>query len=54
MTIIMVTAGTCFFHVDKLLLRLTTERLVDMGVTLDCVSLSKIPMHEVPGKSEAS
>lgn len=47
-TVILVTAGTCRFTVDKNLLRLTSENLVNAGVCVDAVSLCKIPLHDVP------
>jgi hypothetical protein len=48
LSVVFITAGTCQFHVDKSLLRLTTERMIDLGVTVDCVSLAKMPLHQVP------
>ena len=45
---VLLTPGTCQFAVDKHLLRLTTERLNDVGATLDCVSLANLPLHQVP------
>lgn len=47
-SIILVTAGTCRFAVDKNLLRLTSENLVNAGVSVDTVSLCKVPLHDVP------
>ena len=46
MTII--TPGTGHFAVDKNLLRLTTERMVDHGISLDIVCLTRMPLHSVP------
>ena len=46
MTII--TPGTGHFAVDKNLLRLTTERMIDHGIGLDLVCLTKMPLHSVP------
>lgn len=48
LSIIVITAGTSRFNVDKNLLRLTTERMVDEGFGVDCVSLAKMPLHAVP------
>ncbi len=47
-TLIFITPGTCHFYVDKLLLRLTTERMRKLGTVFDCVSLGKAPLHQVP------
>ena len=46
MTII--TPGTGHFAVEKNLLRLTTERMIDHGIGLDLVCLTKMPLHSVP------
>ena len=48
LSIVIVTAGTSRFNVDKNLLRLTTERVIDEGIGIDCVSLAKMPLHAVP------
>lgn len=48
LSIVIVTAGTSHFHVDKNLLRLTMERMVDEGIGVDLVSLAKMPLHAVP------
>ncbi|KAG9288504.1 hypothetical protein G9A89_015710 [Geosiphon pyriformis] len=48
LAIIIVTPGTGRFEVDKKLLRITTERMIDNGIGLDLVCLSKIPLHTVP------
>lgn len=42
------TPGTGHFEVDKNLLRLTTERMIDHGIGLDLVCLTKMPLHSVP------
>jgi len=47
-SIVFVTAGTCVYHVDQMLLRLATERFITHGVGVDFVSLAKIPLHVVP------
>lgn len=43
-----ITPGTGHFAVDKNLLRLTTERMIDHGIALDMVCLTKMPLHSVP------
>lgn len=43
-----ITPGTGHFAVDKNLLRLTTERMIDHGIALDLVCLTKMPLHSVP------
>ncbi|RIA87584.1 hypothetical protein C1645_827583 [Glomus cerebriforme] len=48
LSIIIVTPGCCRFEVDKKLLRLTAERMIDNGIGLDLVCLSRIPLHTVP------
>ncbi|GAA5948734.1 hypothetical protein JCM21900_005277 [Sporobolomyces salmonicolor] len=46
--VIVLTAGSSFYEVDKALLRLTTERMLFHGIALDLISLSKLPLHAVP------
>ncbi|KAG0667651.1 vacuolar membrane-associated protein iml1 [Rhodotorula mucilaginosa] len=46
--ILILTAGTSYYHVEKNLLRLTTERMLYHGIGLDLISLSKMPLHTVP------
>lgn len=48
MEVIVLTAGSSFYQVDKQLLRLTTERMLYHGIGLDLISLSKMPLHSVP------
>ncbi|EIW66543.1 hypothetical protein TREMEDRAFT_35030 [Tremella mesenterica DSM 1558] len=48
MSMAVLTPGTGHFAVDKNLLRLTTERMVDHGISLDLVCLTKMPLHSVP------
>lgn len=48
LSITVVTPGTGHFAVDKNLLRLTTERMVDHGMSIDFVCLTKMPLHSVP------
>ncbi|UZJ56765.1 hypothetical protein CBS101457_006085 [Exobasidium rhododendri] len=46
--LLIITAGTGHFDVNKQLLRMTTERLIDNGIGLDLVCLTKMPLHSVP------
>lgn len=48
LSLTVLTPGTGHFAVDKNLLRLTTERMIDHGVGLDLVCLTKMPLHSVP------
>ncbi|CAG8443401.1 11453_t:CDS:1 [Ambispora leptoticha] len=48
LAIIVVTPGCGRFEVNKKLLRMTTERMIDNGIGLDLVCLSRIPLHTVP------
>ncbi|KAN0063251.1 vacuolar membrane-associated protein iml1 [Thecaphora frezii] len=48
LSIVFVTAGTGHFEVDKRLLRITTERMIENGIGLDLVCLTKMPLHSVP------
>ncbi|KAF9932750.1 vacuolar membrane-associated protein iml1 [Linnemannia zychae] len=48
LSIVMITPGSGIFDVDKKLLRLTTERMINGGIGLDMICLSKIPAHIVP------
>ncbi|WVR03870.1 hypothetical protein IAU60_000868 [Kwoniella sp. DSM 27419] len=48
LSISIITPGTGHFAVDKNLLRLTTERMVDHGMAVDFVCLTKMPLHSVP------
>jgi len=48
LSIVVVTPGTGIFEVDKKLLRLTTQRMIDNGVSLDLVCLSRPPLYLVP------
>lgn len=46
--LILVTPGTGYYKVNKRLLRMTTRRLLDQGVGLNLVSLTKHPLHRTP------
>ncbi|KAJ3288894.1 vacuolar membrane-associated protein iml1 [Borealophlyctis nickersoniae] len=48
LSIIVITPGTGIFEVDKRLLRLTTQRMIDNGIGLDLVCLSRPPLYTVP------
>lgn len=54
LSLIVVSAGTSFYHVSKTLLRTTTERMFCHGIGLDLISLAKPPLHSVPLFSFAS
>lgn len=41
-------SGTGVFESKKELIRLTTERMIDEGVALNLVCLSRPPLHSVP------
>jgi hypothetical protein len=48
LSIVVITPGTGVYNVDKKLCRLTTQRMIDNGVSLDLVCLSMPPLHAVP------
>ncbi|TPX59745.1 hypothetical protein SpCBS45565_g07662 [Spizellomyces sp. 'palustris'] len=48
LSIVIITPGSGTFEVDKKLLRLTAQRMVDNGIGLDLVCLSKPPLYTVP------
>ena len=48
LTITVISPGTGHFAVDKNLLRMTTERMIDHGICLELVCLTKMPLHSVP------
>ena len=47
-SIVVVTAGTGVFEVNRDLLNLTSQNLTNNGVGIDIVCLSKMPLHSVP------
>ena len=46
--ITVISPGTGIFNVDKKWCRLTTQRMLDNGVSLDLVCLKRPPLHSVP------
>jgi DEP domain-containing protein 5 len=47
-SIAIITPGTGVFEVDYRLLIKTTEKLIENGVGIDLVCLSRVPLHSVP------
>ncbi|KZV77652.1 hypothetical protein PENSPDRAFT_621231 [Peniophora sp. CONT] len=47
-SMILITPGTGWYRVSKQLVRLTTTRMLDQGLTLELVSLAKPPLHRTP------
>ncbi|RMZ75654.1 hypothetical protein DV737_g5172, partial [Chaetothyriales sp. CBS 132003] len=47
-SIVVITAGTGVFEVDRELLKLTSENLTNNGMAIDIVCLSRMPLHSVP------
>lgn len=47
-SIVVVTAGTGVFEVNRDLLNLTSQNLTNNGVGIDIVCLSRMPLHSVP------
>jgi hypothetical protein len=48
LSLMVLSPGTGHFSVDKNLLRMTTERMIDHGIALDLVCMTKMPLHSVP------
>lgn len=47
-SVIVITPGTGLFEVDYDLLATTTDNLIENGVGIDLVCLSRLPLHSVP------
>ncbi|KAL8847154.1 MAG: hypothetical protein Q9221_007784 [Calogaya cf. arnoldii] len=47
-SVIVITPGTGIFEVDYSLLATTTDNLIENGVGIDLVCLSRLPLHSVP------
>ncbi|RMD43596.1 hypothetical protein DV735_g1506, partial [Chaetothyriales sp. CBS 134920] len=47
-SIVVITAGSGVFEVDRELLKLTSENLANNGMAIDVVCLSRMPLHSVP------
>jgi len=48
LSIVVITPGTGIFEVDRTLLAMTTDTLIENGVGIDLVCLSRMPLHSVP------
>ena len=48
LSIVVITPGTGVFEVEHDLLTTTTDRLVENGIGIDLVCLSRMPLHSVP------
>ncbi|KAI9355945.1 hypothetical protein DFJ73DRAFT_916836, partial [Zopfochytrium polystomum] len=48
LSIVIVSPSPGLFEVDKLLCRLTTQRMIDNGIACDFVSLAQPPLYTVP------
>ena len=47
-SVVVITASTGVFEVDRDLLNLTSQNLTNNGIGIDVVCLSKMPLHSVP------
>ena len=47
-SVVVITAGSGVFEVDRDLLNLTSENLTNNGIGIDIVCLSKMPLHSTP------
>ena len=47
-SVVVITPGTGVYEVDYNMLRLTTDTLVNNGIGIDLVCLSRMPLHSVP------
>jgi len=48
LSIVVLTPGTGIFEVDPTLLAMTTDTLIENGIGIDLVCLSRMPLHSVP------
>ena len=48
LSIIVLTPGTGVFEVDHKMLSMTTDTLIENGIGIDLVCLSRMPLHSVP------
>ena len=48
LSIVIITPGTGVFEVDRNLLITTTDNLIENGIGIDLICLSRIPLHSVP------
>lgn len=48
LSIVIITPSTGIFQVDKKMCRMTTQRMIDSGISLDLVCLMPPPLHSVP------
>ena len=48
LSIVVLTPGTGIFEVDRNLLAMTTDSLIENGIGIDLVCLSRMPLHSVP------
>ncbi|MCJ1404520.1 vacuolar membrane-associated protein iml1 [Xylographa trunciseda] len=48
LSIVVISPGTGVFEVDRTMLTMTTDTLVENGVGIDLVCLSAMPLHSVP------
>lgn len=48
LSIVVITPGTGIFEVDRTLLAMTTDTLIENGIGIDLVCLSPMPLHSVP------
>ena len=47
-SVVVITAGTGVFEVERDMLNLTSQNLTNNGIGIDIVCLSKMPLHSVP------
>ena len=47
-SIVVITPGTGLFEVDYDMLTTTTDKLIENGIWIDLISLSRMPLHSIP------